>query len=65
MTDASIHEKRYVQCARSLAAALWRYAKDRREEDKRYISSAERELCEIHRQERMDSNNDTSRNHTT
>lgn len=44
MTD---HERHYVQCARSLAAHLCAYAKERRDEDKRAITVAQSELCRI------------------
>lgn len=44
-------EKRYIQCCRSLADHLHRWARDRRDEDKRAISAAQSELCRIHREE--------------
>ena len=47
-------EKLYIQCARSLSAALCRYARDRKDEDKKYIASAHTELTHIYYQEELE-----------
>lgn len=47
-------EKNYIQVARSLAAHLKSYAKDRRDEDKKAIAVSQMELCKIHTAEQRE-----------
>lgn len=48
MTD---FEKRFAQAARSLAAHLIRYARERRDEEKKAIASSHIELARLYREE--------------
>jgi hypothetical protein len=51
MTD---FEKHYIQVSRSLAMHLHRYARERREDDKKAIAAAQMELCQIWKAEQAE-----------
>lgn len=59
--SSAAFDKRYTQAARSLADHLWKYARDRREEEKKAIAAAHTELARIRREEVEEQKNGNSK----